>query len=584
MKLLQKLLKYSNKILTAIVLFSIGLSLTAPVYARTEEEIQKDIDSAEQELKQLESELDSRKKSLSSATYQKNNASSELGSVKAEIEEGEIELEVIELELEKLEADYNIQILEKEEVERKQEEQLTSLYMSWKGNDDITTVLLNSDDPIKQNYYMEIVAETDQEGLNSTYEKLADLEDDIAKIANEKSELEKRTTELQAKKIELEQLVANLQKQESSYASGVKQLQPKITATQEELALLSAEQKSLQDIESRLIGGDPGGATNPIQSGEYYFAGQGRDLYQGHGVGLSQFGAYGAARSGWSASQIVKHYYTGVSIGQGSGTVSIIDGRQNIPLEEYVAGAGEVPNKACGTAAQAAARPDKYVVDNTSTVWDCWPEEAIKAQIIAYRTYGLRNKNVYPDARSQVYTGTTLKQWAADETAGQVIYYGGSLISAVYSSDNNNGWGTADNDTVWSNYEGVGTPYPYLRAKYDENIAYHYQWSSWTYRTNSYTMSEINSMLAYSATSSNVSSGARSYIAGVSSAIGTLQSLEFVRDASGRVKKVKLNGTNGSRYMAGWLYKSVWNIWVGNVKPSGQVDYIYSLTFSMITG
>lgn len=34
----------------------------------------------------------------------------------------------------------------------------------------------------------------------------------------------------------------------------------------------------------------------------------------GHGIGLSQYGAYGLALEGWSATRILRHYYTGVRI------------------------------------------------------------------------------------------------------------------------------------------------------------------------------------------------------------------------------------------------------------------------------
>ncbi len=35
----------------------------------------------------------------------------------------------------------------------------------------------------------------------------------------------------------------------------------------------------------------------------------------GHGVGLSQYGAYGASRDGWTAEQILEYFYQGTSIG-----------------------------------------------------------------------------------------------------------------------------------------------------------------------------------------------------------------------------------------------------------------------------
>ena len=34
----------------------------------------------------------------------------------------------------------------------------------------------------------------------------------------------------------------------------------------------------------------------------------------GHGVGLSQYGANGMAKEGYSASKILKHYYSGVEV------------------------------------------------------------------------------------------------------------------------------------------------------------------------------------------------------------------------------------------------------------------------------
>jgi stage II sporulation protein D len=38
----------------------------------------------------------------------------------------------------------------------------------------------------------------------------------------------------------------------------------------------------------------------------------------GHGIGMSQYGAYGYAQHGWSYRQILAHYYTGTAIGQTS--------------------------------------------------------------------------------------------------------------------------------------------------------------------------------------------------------------------------------------------------------------------------
>jgi stage II sporulation protein D len=36
----------------------------------------------------------------------------------------------------------------------------------------------------------------------------------------------------------------------------------------------------------------------------------------GHGIGMSQWGAYGYAKNGWTYKQILRHYYTGISLGK----------------------------------------------------------------------------------------------------------------------------------------------------------------------------------------------------------------------------------------------------------------------------
>src|SRR5436190_8839228 len=40
----------------------------------------------------------------------------------------------------------------------------------------------------------------------------------------------------------------------------------------------------------------------------------------GHGIGMSQYGAYGYALHGWTYDRIVQDYYTGTTIGNASAT------------------------------------------------------------------------------------------------------------------------------------------------------------------------------------------------------------------------------------------------------------------------
>ncbi|KWX88864.1 sporulation protein [Paenibacillus riograndensis] len=88
-----------------------------------------------------------------------------------------------------------------------------------------------------------------------------------------------------------------------------------------------------------------------------------------------------------------------------------------------------------------------------------WPEEALKAQAVAARSYALSQGNRFDVANvvdttlSQVYYGIgaeapTITK-AVDATAGEVLMSGGKIVEAVFSS--NSGGMTADPSEVWGN-------------------------------------------------------------------------------------------------------------------------------------
>jgi stage II sporulation protein D len=107
-----------------------------------------------------------------------------------------------------------------------------------------------------------------------------------------------------------------------------------------------------------------------------------------------------------------------------------------------------------------------------------WPQEALKAQAIAARTYALyerekqRNNPVYdlgdsPD-RWQIYKGVSSESRntyaAVDGTAGQVLTYDNRIILSVFHACS--GGHTENVEDVW------GNPLPYLRAvqDFDQNV------------------------------------------------------------------------------------------------------------------
>ncbi len=161
-----------------------------------------------------------------------------------------------------------------------------------------------------------------------------------------------------------------------------------------------------------LLGAAPAGAATLLISG----AGD------GHGVGMSQDGAYGYASHGFTYTQILAHYYTGTTIGQtpASSVVKVLEGSRvvRVPLERYVRGvvSAEMPSS--------------------------WPAAALEAQAVASRTYALTSHaggarfDVYSDTRSQVYLGkaaeTASTNAAVAATAGQVVTYAGKPVPTYY--------------------------------------------------------------------------------------------------------------------------------------------------------
>lgn len=145
-----------------------------------------------------------------------------------------------------------------------------------------------------------------------------------------------------------------------------------------------------------------------------------------HRVGMNQYGAYGRAKAGQSAEEIIKTYYKGVEIVDYTVPATIkVDGHGEVDFEgSYLKGIAEMPSS--------------------------WGEqggmEALKAQAIAARTYALAvtgdgRTSICPTQACQVYRSSKASDPAAaswhravEETRGKVIVYNGQPIKAWYSS------------------------------------------------------------------------------------------------------------------------------------------------------
>jgi stage II sporulation protein D len=165
-----------------------------------------------------------------------------------------------------------------------------------------------------------------------------------------------------------------------------------------------------------------------------------------------------------------------------------------------------------------------------------WPPEALKAQAVAARSYALYHRqrsgnSVYDVGDTpgwQVYRGLVDEapgtQVAVNATSGQVLINSGEIIEAVFHSS---AGGCTDNvEEVWVQ------PLPYLRSV-KENFKERSPVAEWSVAV---TGSDLGSVF---------------------SGVGPVSSIEILdRTACGRVKSVRLNGSEGSREISGERLRS----------------------------
>lgn len=179
-----------------------------------------------------------------------------------------------------------------------------------------------------------------------------------------------------------------------------------------------------------------------------------------HRTGMSQYGAYGRAKSGQSAEEILSAYYQGASLRKDypvPGSITV-DGYGQVPFEDnYLLGIYEVPES-----------------------WgDNGGFEALKAQAVAARSYALYatgggSGSICPTESCQVYKPQLKSgKWkeAVQATRGWVLEKGGSPAAAYYASTSGGftvsqwGWsGIKDTAGAWPDqaYEKVsGSPWFY---------------------------------------------------------------------------------------------------------------------------
>lgn len=592
-----------KKIIIIALIASIGFTpfINMSPAAQTSQEIQKQIEEQRAALEATKNDISNLESQISNSKNALENAEEGLPKLQAQLEatQKELELNVKQLELLKQENELKESI--KKQLIMEQLGALQSSYQQWRIKKDNFASAANLDDPRMNNmgtFLSSRILGYSDDGIKEVAGEIEQLDNQISASESIVGSLENKKQELESQKKQIEEAIAYYNSIIYYNTNNITSLQENVSKIENSISTLTQEQKEALLEEAKLAQQNGGGGQSVGGCGIYddnnvdntiYLCGLGNDFQQGHQVGMSQWGAHGMGVNGFTAQEIITTYYTGVTIATGYENTTVnVDGYGARNIEDYVAGQGEVPAKACGSAEQVASNPSKYVIDNPNYIWDCWPEEAIKAQAIAFRTYGVYHSGfMFNDARSQVYNGSQNSRWAADETRGQIITYGGQVIEALYSADNNQGFGTADNDTMFQSYNGNGTAYGYLRAVNDTPWATPMpgQYNrNWGYKSNNYTMDDINTMINYVADNPGRFGGFSGYVQGMRNQLnGKPVTLTFERDGSLRVKKVWFKTANGNQaVMGGYWFTYMWNLYTNdkNIRNgNGSMDWLWSQTF-----
>lgn len=409
--------------------------------------------------------------------------------------------------------------------------------------------------------------------VKAVNEEVVSMEKDQTSLRNSKIELENLVAVLDARYKDQKQSLASAASRQATLSKGLDLIKSDITR--------SLIRKSELDEQRRgSFSGAPPVPISPGPSGTvyYFFYGIGRYSFMGHGVGMSQYGAEGYARKGWNYKDILKKYYTGVSVTNYTGSRADQGGTYNdstwritvagygqMTYEQYLAGIGEIPSS-----------------------WN-WNPNSYAALITSARTYALRytggdpNVAICTSSQCQVYAGGNAKAAAVAATRNQVVLAGSALATTLYSADH--GGYSENNENVFQGWTGngyQGYPASYLRGVSDADAGFSFpnmgytDWVRWGWNTKySYTLPQVRQILR----KQGLTAAENSWI---DNRVGTLTGLGVERGVSGRVAWVVLYGTSGTAKIPGMVFRASFNSFPSDGSPAvNGDDAMFSVNFSI---
>lgn len=384
-----------KKLLIFLIFFFIFFRYTLPVNASIDDEINK----ITQQIKDLEA-------SMAPLKNESTGLKSKIASAKVQI-----------FQIEKQASDLGQQLIEKESDLEVQKTLLSARVRRYYINTKKFNPLLvffsstESSSLLRQYTWYQSIISQDKNTITG-------FVGDINTLNTNKTALESQKTKLAALKKSLENRFGFL-------ATEIKK-------AEDYKAELSAKQQSLIAEKTAMFNtavGDVSTSDDPASRADYNpgFAPAFAVFSFGapHRKGMSQYGAYGRAKSGQNYEAILKAYYGDIKIEKVDNSGSIKTDVGTLPFEDnYLMGIAEMPAK-----------------------WgDNGGFEALKAQAIAARTYALNSTNnlsgsICTSEACQVYSKSRLNspgKWkqAVEETRGMVIKSNktGKIFSTMYAS------------------------------------------------------------------------------------------------------------------------------------------------------
>jgi stage II sporulation protein D len=228
-------------------------------------------------------------------------------------------------------------------------------------------------------------------------------------------------------------------------------------------------------------------------------------------------------------------------------------------LVRYVLYRGSMRMVVSGTAVQAinVVALDDYVQGVVpAEMPPLWQIEAVKAQAVAARSYGIRHMHperafdVVPTSDHQVYGGISLEHprsnLATQQTRGEVVMYNGAVANTYFFTVG--GGYTENNEYAWTSASGKANdaPIPYLRGVPDvdpNGLAYDRNAPGFAWQSGSFTWTQLSNWMASDSRTN----------------VGTLTDIQFKRGVSGRAYCVTLVGSARTLNVSGQIFKIVFN-------------------------